>query len=117
MKKRLSISIPILLLAVSTLFSCSSVKKLPATVAGASRARFVGVWTLTNVSYEGLVQGAVQTVFDQAAPEAFNGSTWNLTNSGNGSYALASGVTQKYFGRMIRATTPKYFSLNNYTRA
>ncbi len=82
------------LLAIS---SCSTVKKLPATVAGASRARFVGNWTLTNVSYDGLLPGVVQTIFNQAAPEDFNGSTWKLTNSGNGTYTLANGNSQTIF--------------------
>lgn len=97
MKKQFFIVIPILLLAISTLISCSTVKKLPATVAGSSRARFVGTWTLTAVTYDGLIPGSVQMVFDQAPPDAFNGSTWNLTNSGNGTYSLTNGVVQKIF--------------------
>ena len=79
------------------LSSCSTVKKLPATVAGASRARLVGVWTLTKVSYDGLLPGTVQDIFNQAPPEKFNGSTWNLTNSGNGSYSLTNGASQTIF--------------------
>jgi len=97
MKKKFLIVVPILLLAICALFSCSTVKKLPATVAGSSRARFVGVWTLTSVTYDGLVPGAVQTMFNQAAPDAFNNSVWTLTNSGNGTYALTNGSVQKIF--------------------
>ena len=84
----------VIILAIS---SCSTVKKLPATVAGASRAKFVGVWTLTKVSYDGLLPGAVQTIFNQGSPEDFNGSTWNLTNSGNGLYTLTNGTSQTIF--------------------
>jgi hypothetical protein len=87
----------IILLAAVVYTACSTVKKLPATVAGASRAKFVGTWTLTKVSYDGLLPGAVQTVFDQGTPEDFNGSTWKLTNSGNGSYTLVNGVSQTLF--------------------
>lgn len=87
----------IIIISVLTFSACSTVKKLPATVAGASRARFVGTWALNKVSYEGLLPGAVQTVFDQAAPESFNGSTWVLTNSGNGTYTLANGTSQTIF--------------------
>jgi hypothetical protein len=83
--------------AIIALSACSSIKKLPATVAGASRARFVGTWQLTNVSYDGLIPGAVQTILDQTSPEGFNGSTWNLTNSGNGLYTLSNGVSQTIF--------------------
>ncbi|MDR3696172.1 hypothetical protein [Mucilaginibacter sp.] len=96
MKKQILILIPAILLAC-TFFSCSSVKKLPATVAGSARARFVGTWALNKVTYEGLVPGAVQTVFNQGPPEAFEGSTWNLTNSGNGTYTLTNGTIQKIF--------------------
>ena len=96
MKKLLQTSALIIVLAFA-FTACNTVKKLPATVAGASRARFVGNWTLTRVSYEGLVPGSVQTVFDQGAPEDFNGSTWNLTNSGNGKYTLANGTSQTIF--------------------
>jgi hypothetical protein len=96
MKKLLQTS-ALIIIALFTFSACKTVKKLPATVAGASRARFVGNWTLTKVSYEGLVPGSVQTVFDQGAPEDFNGSTWNLTNSGNGKYTLANGTSQTIF--------------------
>ena len=82
------------ILAIS---SCSTVKKLPATVAGSSRARFVGSWTLDEVSYDGLLPGAVQTLFDQGAPLVFNSSIWNLTNSGNGTYMLTNGTSQTIF--------------------
>jgi len=79
------------------LSACSTVKKLPATVAGASRARFVGSWTLTDVSYEGLLSGSVQTLFNQDAPENFKGSIWKLTNSGNGSFTLTNAGPQNIF--------------------
>ena len=82
---------------ILAILSCSTVKKLPATVAGASRARFVGNWTLTKVSYDGLLPGTVQAIFNQAAPEDFNGSTWDLTNSGNGIYTLNNGTSQTIF--------------------
>lgn len=94
MKKNLLLSFALLAMA---LFSCSSVKKLPATVAGKSRARFVGTWTLNSVTYDHLLSGAVQTLFNQAPPDAFTGSIWNLTNSGNGSYTLTNGAVQKIF--------------------
>ncbi len=96
MKRKFQISILMASLILAIL-SCSTVKKLPATVAGASRARFVGNWTLTKVSYDGLLPGTVQAIFNQAAPEAFNGSTWNLTNSGNGIYTLSNGTSQTIF--------------------
>ena len=96
MKKQLQIAL-LMLIAVITLSRCSGVKKLPATVAGASRARFVGIWKLNNISYDGLLPGSVQMLFDQGPPDSFNGSTWNLTNSGNGIYTLNNGTSQTLF--------------------
>jgi len=85
-------------IALITIFSaCSTIKSLPAAATGASRARFVGTWNLNKVSYDGLVSGSVQNVFDQAPPNDFIGSTWQLTNSGNGIYTLANGTSQTIF--------------------
>jgi len=88
----------LLLLIVSTVIisSCGSMRTASGP-ASPSRSSFVGTWTLNNVSYTNLVEGAVQTVFDQAPPKDFIGSTWELTNSGNGSYTLANGAKQDIF--------------------
>ena len=93
-QSKLFIGLAAILLIIS---SCSTVKKLPATVAGASRARFVGTWTVANVGYEGLLPGSVQSLFNQGTPEDFNGSTWKLTNSGNGIYTLNNNSSQTIF--------------------
>jgi len=96
MKKIFKLLFPVLVIA--TIFSaCSGIKNLPAAATGATRARFVGTWTLNNVTYDGLVRGSVQMVFDQAQPDAFVGSTWQLTNSGNGLYTLSNGTSQTIF--------------------
>lgn len=91
---RLAIAMIFFTLAFS---ACSTIKKLPAAATGASRARFVGTWTLNQIDYDGLVTGSVQNVFDQAPPNDFIGSTWQLTNSGNGIYTLANGISQTIF--------------------
>jgi hypothetical protein len=94
MKKIFQTSIAVLSL-IFVLSACSTTKN---TVSGnVSRGKFVGTWTLNNVSYDGLVQNAVQRVFDQAPPEAFTGSVWKLTNSGNGIYSLSNGTSQTIF--------------------
>ncbi|MES2266369.1 MAG: hypothetical protein V4520_06400 [Bacteroidota bacterium] len=99
MKKIFQITIAIL--AVAFIFSaCSTPQQTTAsTTSGSSisRGKFTGTWTLTNVSYEGLVPGAVQNVFDQAAPNDFVNSTWKFTNSGNGIYTLQNGASQTIF--------------------
>ena len=96
MKKVFQKSASIILLVL--IFSaCSTIKNLPSAATGASRAKFVGTWALNKVSYDGLLPGSVQTVFDQAAPDNFNGSIWKFTNSGNGIYSLTNGTSQTIF--------------------
>jgi hypothetical protein len=99
MKKIFQTSIAIL--ALTFIFSaCSTPQNTTAsTSAGSnvSRGKFVGTWTVTGVTYDGLVPGAVQNVFDQASPNDFVGSTWKLTNSGNGVYTLQNGASQTIF--------------------
>lgn len=84
------------LLLMMGLLSCKTVKKLPATIAGASRAKLVGSWTLTNISYDGLLPGSVQSLFGETIPD-LNGGIWKLTNSGNGSYTLSNGNAQSIY--------------------
>lgn len=99
MKKIFQTSLAIL--ALTFIFSaCSTPQNTTAsTTSGSSisRGKFVGTWTLTNVSYDGLLPGAVHNVFDQAAPNDFVGSTWKFTNSGNGIYTLQNGASQTIF--------------------
>lgn len=92
MKKILQLSFAVLA-ATFILQACSTTKSLT----GAANGPVNGTWLLTNVTYEGLVPGAVQEVFNQAPPAAFVNSTWALSNSGNGSYTLANGTSQKIF--------------------
>jgi hypothetical protein len=93
MKRLFQILFPVLSL-ILIFSSCGPTMRFPA---GPSRELFTGTWTLTDVTYSGLVEGAVQTAFDQAPPKDFIGSTWQLTNSGNGSYSLANGTTQNIY--------------------
>lgn len=88
-----------LLAAIIAVFisACSSTKNAATGTATASRGKFVGTWTVTNITYEGILQSAVTNVFDQAPPAAFVGSTWKLTNSGNGMYSLTNGASQTIF--------------------
>ncbi len=106
MKKLFSIFAAVTVIAI--LFSACS-PKTSTGMAVASRAKFTGNWTITNVSYDGLVEGAVQSVFDQAPPRAFVGSTWRLTNSGNGIYTLTSGASQTIYWSVNNSGTDQQF--------
>ncbi|SHN35369.1 hypothetical protein [Mucilaginibacter sp. OK098] len=96
MKKLVQFSFAVL--AVTLILSaCSPSKNAITGASNVSRGKFTGTWTLNNVSYDGIVQQAVQNVFDQAPPQGFVGSTWKLTNSGNGIYTLQNGTSQTIF--------------------
>jgi hypothetical protein len=96
MKKLVQFSFAVL--AVTLILSaCSPSKNAITGASNVSRGKFTGTWTLNNVSYDGIVQQAVQNVFDQAPPQDFVGSSWKLTNSGNGIYTLQNGTSQTIF--------------------
>jgi hypothetical protein len=94
MKKILFAATAILALSF-IIVSCSTTKNTVDT--NVSRGKFVGTWTLNTVTYDGLLPGSVQDVFNQAPPQDFVGSTWKLTNSGNGIYTLLNGASQTIF--------------------
>ncbi len=96
MKKTLQLAVA-LITAVIIVTSCSSTKNTASSAVNVPRGKFVGTWTINNISYDGLVQNAVQSVFDQAPPGGFIGSKWQLTNSGNGLYTLPNGTSQTIF--------------------
>jgi hypothetical protein len=96
MKKILQLTFSVLALTF-ILQACSSTKGSTTASTGASHSRIVGTWTVTNISYDGLVPNAVQDVFNQAPPAAFVNSIWKLTNSGNGVYTLPNGTSQTIF--------------------
>lgn len=96
MKQLFRLAILAMLVAFS---SCSSQK---GAVSGVSRGKFTGKWVIGSIKYDGLIENAVQNVFDQAPPSAFRGSVWELTNSGNGIYTLNNGASQTI-----------YWSINN----
>lgn len=92
MKRIFQLTFTVLAVAI-ILQACSTTK----SVVGTNNGPLRGTWTLTNVSYEGLVPGAVQNVFDQASPTSFVNSTWELPNNGNGKYTLSNGTSQSIF--------------------
>jgi PBP1b-binding outer membrane lipoprotein LpoB len=89
--------ITLIIAAVAFVISSCSTPQGAVSTAPASRGKFTGTWTITNITYAGILESAVQNVFDQSRPATFRGSTWNLTNSGNGQYTLTSGVSQTIF--------------------
>jgi len=90
--KRLFIAIAIACSTLVMLQSCNTTKRVTAGMTG-SRGTVVREWVVSNVALEGLTDGAVQGLFGEKSFKCFQGSTWNLTNSGNGSYTLPASST------------------------
>ena len=86
--KRILVIAAILCSAIIMLQSCSATK----TASTIKRGNVTGTWVLSNVSYEGVPAIAVRSFLGEASASCFNGSTWSLTNSGNGSYILSGGA-------------------------
>lgn len=105
--KKLIYSIAFLFTAMVVITACSSTKV--ANTTSFSRGKISGNWMLNNITYEGIVENAVQSVFDQGPASDFQGSTWQLTNSGKGTYTLANGAVQPiYWSYVNDSMTPTF---------
>ncbi len=87
--KRIFLIAAILCSSLMVLQSCSPKGATTPTV---KRGNVTGNWTLNDITFEGIPQSAVKTLFDEGSYTCFIGSTWKLTNSGNGSYTLPGGT-------------------------
>ena len=87
--KRILVIAAILCSSLMVLQSCSSTKG----TAGADlkRGKVTGNWVLNNVTFDGIPSIAVKSFLGETSYKCFEGSTWRLTNSGNGSYMLPGG--------------------------
>ncbi len=77
--------------AIITLDSCA-----PKTTTGAVAAKrgdVSGNWVLTTVTFENIPEIAVKSFLGENSYKCFIGSTWNLTNSGNGTYNLPTSTS------------------------
>ena len=77
--------------AMITLDSCSP-KTTTGTVA-AKRGDVSGNWVLTTITFENIPEIAVKSFLGENSYICFIGSTWKLTNSGNGTYALPASTS------------------------
>jgi hypothetical protein len=89
--KRISFLASLVLGLMITLASCSP-KTTTGTVA-AKRGDVSGNWVLTNITFENIPEVAVKSFLGENSYKCFVGSTWNLTNSGNGTYDLPSSAS------------------------
>lgn len=89
--KRISLIASLVLGLLITLASCSP-KTTTGTVA-VKRGDVSGNWILTNITFENIPEVAVKSFLGENSYKCFVGSTWNLTNSGNGTYDLPASTS------------------------
>ena len=99
--KKIFLALTLVCTALLILPSCNTAKRITAGISG-SRGTVVRNWVVSNIALEGLPDQAVQGLFGEKNYKCFEGSTWNLTNSGNGTYSLPASsecgaVTQSIF--------------------
>ena len=106
--KKIVYSIALLFTAMSVFTACSTTRT--ATTDSLGRGKVTGTWTVNSINYEGIMENAVQSVFDQGPASVFQGSTWVLTNSGKGMYTLTNGTVQPIFWSMNSTAGTSEFS-------
>ena len=87
--KRILVIAAILCSSLMVLQSCSSTQNTASS--SLKRGKVTGTWVLNDITFDGIPAIAVRSLFDEASYKCFIGSTWNLTNSGNGTYILPGG--------------------------
>jgi len=86
--KRILLIAAILCSSLMVLQSCSP---KGGAVQSLKKGNVTGNWVSNDITFEGVPQAAVKSLFDEGSYTCFQGSTWSLTNSGNGSYTLPGG--------------------------
>jgi hypothetical protein len=74
--------------ALMVLQGCSP--KGAASTQPLKRGNITGNWVLNDITFEGIPEMNVKSLFGETSYKCFIGSTWRLTNSGNGSYTLGN---------------------------
>jgi len=98
--KKVILAVALFFVSVILLESCSP--KTTSGTAAVRRGNVTGNWVLNNITFEGIPDVAVRSFLGESSYKCFVGSTWRLTNSGKGSYALptsasCSAKTQEIF--------------------
>ena len=106
--KKIFYSVMLLFTAMTVITACSTTRNASTSPLG--RGKITGTWTVNSITYEGIEENAVRSVFDQGPASVFQGSTWTLTNSGKGIYALTNGTTQSIFWAITNNAGTSEFS-------
>lgn len=87
--KRILVIAAIVCSSLMVFQSCSSTRTGATSI---KRGNITGNWVLNDITFEGVPAGNVKSMFGESSYKCFIGSTWRLTNSGNGTYILPGGA-------------------------
>ena len=119
--KRIFLLVALFCTTLVVLQSCSP-KTTNGTVA-LKKGNVTGNWVLNDITFDGLPQSAVRSFLGEKSTNCFLGSTWSLTNSGNGNYSLptsanCNAATQDIFWSVSTADeTFQFKKLNDKDKA
>ncbi|MFA6278062.1 MAG: hypothetical protein WC622_15015 [Pedobacter sp.] len=89
--KRIFLIAALICSSLIVLQSCSP--KTTSGTAAVKRGDVTGNWVLNDITFDGIPEVAVKSFLGESSYKCFVGSTWDLTNSGNGSYSLPSSAS------------------------
>ncbi|RZL46911.1 MAG: hypothetical protein EOP00_13530 [Pedobacter sp.] len=90
--KRIFLIAALICTSLIVLQSCSPKTTTAGSVA-AKRGDVTGNWVVNDITFDGIPDVAIKSFLGESSYKCFIGSTWNLTNSGNGSYSLPASAT------------------------
>ena len=95
---------------VAVFLSACSTTNTTTTTPTVSRGDVSGTWMVNNVSLENFPAGSsIGNVFDMAAYQDFQGSTWELKGGGTGTITLTNGTVQPIYWSVNRTTATPTF--------
>ena len=90
--KRIFLIAALICSSLIVLQSCSPKTTTAGSVA-AKRGDVSGNWVVNDITFDGIPDIAIKSFLGESSYKCFIGSTWSLTNSGNGSYSLPSSAS------------------------
>lgn len=104
--------------ALMVLQSCSPKGAASTTTQSLKKGGITGNWVLNDITFDGVPQSAVKSLFGESSYKCFIGSSWRLTASYNGTYTLPGGTgcdakTQNiYWGADTKSETFQFKKIN-----
>lgn len=89
--KRIFLIAALFCTSLIVLQSCSP--KATNSAIALKKGNVTGNWVINDITFDGIPEAAVRSFLGESSYKCFIGSTWSLTNSGNGSYSLPASAS------------------------